>query len=1340
MKSLKNIFFASIFRVLLALSVALCFSSCTKDLDFVSEEEDTWAINFSTITLSSKASVTSSALQIEEFGVYAFEQVEGYDQTQLDMTRPYIDNQKVERLDAYSWTYSPKKYWSYDSQVPLFFFAYTPFVAEDEGLGYSITPYVDNEDIVLEVIVPTSSEDQFDLMIARNLSSRLEGEVDFSFSHQLSKIAFSVSGDSTLVIKGVAIKGVYNKAEMYVDAFELVKWRNYSSTNQYNKYTAKIYENLTPTSSGTFLTAEDGYLMMLPQSVPSSAELIITVENEFGNESDFTLSLADDNNTNWIENVQYTYQIVVSDSQVKFAQEKVVLDSWDRTHEYVFDTEGNLIAQVDEYIDLNVYNTYELLCEAIDVRYQAGVRDFKVLGAYFDGALGYDIYTEDEYPVTTSPFAMYAPEMNSIDLSQVKNFTYVPYSAFYPGLEDGADASDYLDNSKESFLTEIILSDAVINVGRFAFAMCDKLEAIPGEDTFMFIDDYAFVGCSALTKLNLTSAMVIGSKTFYYCASLESLSLPEANFINDDMIYRCSSLQRLELTYDLDIAIENFTVEDLYTGSGDESDDCIDFFNIAKGCDLVLDINKNPYSNYVFDFNEVVVSVSDNDTYFGYGYTCMYYYWRSITYVGDSSDDYNGNINLDDYNGSVTALSRDILFKYNNGVREFFVEGEYFDGAFGADDIFYNSVSPTSPFGLYAPEATCLDFSKVTGLTLMPSCAFFSSVTSSASNYTNNYLRTIVVPDCVTELRNFTFYTCGAVSEMEFVNVNTFGRGCFDSCLELNTLKILTSDDIVFNCEDSYFIGFYFSQKIDLYLHINKINEVEGNIWRTISWKSVNFVDDEGNVTTNDLNGYIDLDIYNTVELLEQTLALRAASGVVEFSVVGTYFEGCFGTDINPLEGEYQVSNPFIAQAPNIETLSINLSTYSYTYPQGVFMPVYGTESKLHTVNSSDYITTLPNYAFMNCVALESYSRGNLSILGDYAFYGCSSLKSVELYSASKFGDYVFWNCDNLESLSMTSVSNFTINPDAFISSSENCSLILGYAKMEGYYSSTARTPSVEAGEWLSRSWANIDYTDSMDKLISEYEYEDNTLVYNISNLWSSSSSILSSVVRINTVLGYTKIKITGSINDEMLGSGYDCLTTSAENTSSPFANNDVVGLVESVDLSEVGGLTYLPYGLFAPGYTESYSGVKRYSALKTVKLPENITELDINTFSGCTQLESVSDLSKCVLIGTNCFEDCESLTGELYLPKVTELGTISAENITQITLSTSFDINLWNEIIMDSSESVNITLVLHYNKCSDYGNKYSTPLALGRIWGGTIWKEIIYVDDAGVEVNPEGY
>ena len=89
------------------------------------------------------------------------------------------------------------------------------------------------------------------------------------------------------------------------------------------------------------------------------------------------------------------------------------------------------------------------------------------------------------------------------------------------------------------------------------------------------------------------------------------------------------------------------------------------------------------------------------------------------------------------------------------------------------------------------------------------------------------------------------------------------------------------------------------------------------------------------------------------------------------------------------------------------------------------------------SVYENPVISEIGNYAFYNCIALDSVNLPQATSIGAYAFVNCTSLTSISLPKATSIGSYAFRSCYHLLSLylmggsvvSLASTTAFTSTP-----------------------------------------------------------------------------------------------------------------------------------------------------------------------------------------------------------------------------------------------------------------------------------------------------------------------
>lgn len=204
------------------------------------------------------------------------------------------------------------------------FFAYAPFASSANGIQVNGTSAT-KEIPTLTYTVPTDVTKQPDLMVAipRKNTPPLSSPVTLQMRHALTCVGFQVAGDGNKV-SGIAIRGVSMSGTLSIDG-NSISWSNLGPVDTSTDFSASLntdegknYYTATPTFS-TNLMKENGYLMMIPQTLGSEARIIITEED--GN----TIEIGLDTYT-WQPGKQTNYKIsIVPDGTVTIVPSELLL-------------------------------------------------------------------------------------------------------------------------------------------------------------------------------------------------------------------------------------------------------------------------------------------------------------------------------------------------------------------------------------------------------------------------------------------------------------------------------------------------------------------------------------------------------------------------------------------------------------------------------------------------------------------------------------------------------------------------------------------------------------------------------------------------------------------------------------------------------------------------------------------------------------------------------------------------------------------------------------------------------------------------------------------------------
>ncbi len=298
-------------RHLLYIFGLLILGACSRDLV---ESDPTLAIEPTTPLSISVESQTRGSLSFDEgsmasMGVY----------TAHTATTPWSEQIEFDKMKNLRHDYNTTQSswnaeggdvaWGYNSISDLYtIFAYSPFGTADNG----ITPSIASGELSIEYHLPTSCAAQPDLMIAvprKDIPPQVGGGVALYFHHALASISFGVGDSVSSPLVSISISGVCEQGTLQWDyANGVPKWETPLPAGS-TQYEAIIIEDYTldPGESSTQVTDQNGYLMMIPQSLPNGAEVIATFKN--GDVRTLSIPTA----TTWEAGCNYHYIVTEKD-------------------------------------------------------------------------------------------------------------------------------------------------------------------------------------------------------------------------------------------------------------------------------------------------------------------------------------------------------------------------------------------------------------------------------------------------------------------------------------------------------------------------------------------------------------------------------------------------------------------------------------------------------------------------------------------------------------------------------------------------------------------------------------------------------------------------------------------------------------------------------------------------------------------------------------------------------------------------------------------------------------------------------------------------------------------
>ena len=519
----------------------------------------------------------------------------------------------------------------------------------------------------------------------------------------------------------------------------------------------------------------------------------------------------------------------------------------------------------------------------------------------------------------------------------------------------------------------------VTKIGDYAFAECSNSLSVTIPNTVTTISTHAFYHCFGLSAIEIPGSVTyIGDNAFYYCPGLKSLKLNDG--IQKLEMYAfgsCDELTSVNIPGSLTSVgisafpsnLKNVIIED-----------------IAAWCNIDWNLNNNPlvHAQHVYSDEDTEIT----DLVIPDGVT-------SISAFSFAKCKSLASVTIPK---SVTSIEKSAFYECM-GVKSVQIS----DGV--------QAIGPTAFSG--CSNLTSLIIGKQ--VTSIPSDAFYNCTALSSVSINSNTIlskdytsRSTLANVFGTQVKEYNLgtnvfsigkYAFGGCTDLSTIHipntVHTIGSGAFNGCTNLNKVII---DDIGAWC------GISFSGSDSNPLRFSN------HLYDSSSEKEITeLVIPEGIKNINSCA------FYNWSEL--KAVVFPQSLEAIEYEA----FYGCSGlTSLVIPKNVVTINNPFI-QCPNIVKVTINSNTimskeYSSKYPMS---STFGGQVKEYIIG--DDVTSIGNYAFNNCVGINSVTIPNsVTSIGNYAFYNCTSMTNVVIPSqVESIGENAFYNCRGLSSISI---------------------------------------------------------------------------------------------------------------------------------------------------------------------------------------------------------------------------------------------------------------------------------------------------------------------------------
>ncbi len=254
------------------------------------------------------ASVQAAPSQI---GVFGFDT--GAQEWSATATPNLMYNQLLIK-EGEQWVYEPVQNWPLQAKTS--FFAYAPYASADNGIVISTQSATGAP--VLTYELPSGDDCHTDIMIAtpRLDLSASEEPVGMEFRSVMTRIGFRIKGQGEQISK-IAIRGILAGGSIALNATNQGTSTWVSNGNiTLNEFEAGlVYDNgqeyVTATETMTNVTAEDGYLYLMPQNVHYEARIVVTID---GMQIGFPIESA----LQWMPGEEYIFDLTIPSAALDY--------------------------------------------------------------------------------------------------------------------------------------------------------------------------------------------------------------------------------------------------------------------------------------------------------------------------------------------------------------------------------------------------------------------------------------------------------------------------------------------------------------------------------------------------------------------------------------------------------------------------------------------------------------------------------------------------------------------------------------------------------------------------------------------------------------------------------------------------------------------------------------------------------------------------------------------------------------------------------------------------------------------------------------------------------------
>ena len=586
-------------------------------------------------------------------------------------------------------------------------------------------------------------------------------------------------------------------------------------------------------------------------------------------------------------------------------------------------------------------------------------------------------------------------------------------------------------------------------------------------------------------------------------------------------------------------------------------------------------------------------------------------------------------------------------------------------------------------------------------------------------------LRTVMIPDSVTEMGGYAFNNCTNLSNVTLSkNLESMGSSAFGNCDGLTQIEIPKSLDIGGNyylgafsdCANikkvtfergttkiasSLFCGCTGIEKIDIpdtvtiiqdyafkeCKNLSTVNIPESvteigskAFYECISLSNVNIPD-----SVTKIGGYAFYQCKNLVNVtLSKNLekmdcnAFGNCDGLTQIEIPksldvgGDYYSGAFADCANLKKvtferGTTKIASSLLCGCTGIEKIDIpDTVTVIQDY-------AFKECKNLSTVNIPENVTEIGSKAFNECISLSNVNiPDSVTKIGGYAFYQCKNLVNVTLSkNLEKMDCNAFGNCDGLTQIEIP--KSLDVGGDYYSGAFADCANLKKVTFERG---TTKIASNLLCG---CTGIEKIDIPDTV-KVIQVCAFKEckNLSTVNIPDSvieiegWAfESCSVLTKIDIPNQTLSIAGAAFRNctSLTDIHLPSMLKAISSSTFEGCKKLTTINFPSTLTMIGNSAFSGCESLPEAILPSGVEKIESNAfKNCKAMKKAVVPDTVSSIGSSAFYGCEALADITLGSKLKKIESQTFYGCTALPSIMIPYNVTTIGDSAFVNCTKLT------------------------------------------------------------------------